>query len=343
MKLVGQAFGVTFVIINFCTEVYGGIYKMRLPDIVGPQKIEKNVSSDLTYGRFVIEPFERGYGHTVGHSLRRILLSSLEGAAIIAVRIKGASHEFATIPGVVEDVMGIILNLKKIRFKMYSDGVETLKLLVSKGSVVKASALSVNSNIEVINKDFVIATLESGGSIEMEVDVAKGRGYSPSEKNKRPEQPAKTILVDATFTPITKVYYEVEDTRLGQVTDYDRLILDIWTDGSINPEDALAYSAKLLSDSVNIFINFEEEEKEEVKSEGTKSEEKLSSGIVNQPVEIIELSIRAANCLKRARIKTIGDLTKRSRDELLGYKNFGRKSLEEIEMKLKELGVSLKQ
>lgn len=316
---------------------------MRLPDIVKPQKIEKNVSSDLTYGRFIIEPFERGYGHTVGHSLRRILLSSLEGAAVIAVRMKGASHEFATIPGVVEDVMGIMLNLKKIRFKMYSDEVETLRLSVSKGSVAKAADLSSSANIEIVNKDLVIATLETGGSLELEVDVAKGRGYSPSEKNKRPEQPAKTILMDAVFTPITKVYYEVEDTRVGQVTDYDRLILDIWTDGSINPEDALAYSAKLLSDSVGIFINFEEETKEEVKTEGVKAEEKLPASIVNQPVEIIELSIRAANCLKRARIKTIGDLTKRSREELLGYKNFGRKSLEEIEMKLKELGVSLKQ
>lgn len=317
---------------------------MRLPDVVEPQKIEKNVSPDLTYGRFVIEPFERGYGHTVGHSIRRILLSSMEGAAVIAIRIKGVAHEFATLPGIVEDVMGIILNLKKIRFKMYTDEIQTLKLSVSKAGEVNASAISSNANVEITNKSHPIATLESGGSLEMEIDVAKGRGYSPSEKNKKPNQPANTILMDAVFTPIKKVYYEVEDTRVGQVTDYDRLILEIWTDGSINPEDALAYSAKLLSGSVKIFINFEEEQKAKgEKEEILQPEEKPSSNIVNQSVEIIELSIRAANCLKRARIKTIGDLTKRSREELLGYKNFGRKSLEEIEMKLKELGVSLKE
>jgi DNA-directed RNA polymerase subunit alpha len=312
---------------------------MRLPDIVGPQKIEKNVSSDLTYGKFIVEPFERGYGHTVGHSLRRILLSSLEGAAVIAVRIKGASHEFATIPNVVEDVMGIILNLKKVRFKMYTNDTETLKLSVSKSGEVKASSISSSANVDVINGDQVIATLESGGSLEMEIDVAKGKGYSPSEKNKRSNQPAGTILMDAVFTPVKKVFYEVENTRVGQATDYDRLILEVWTDGSINPEDAIAYSARLLSDSVKIFINFEEEEKVEEQ----KVEEKTSPDILNQSVEIIELSIRAANCLKRAKIKMIGDLVKKTREELLAYKNFGKKSLEEIEMKLKELGVALKE
>ncbi|MDD5687324.1 MAG: DNA-directed RNA polymerase subunit alpha [Elusimicrobia bacterium] len=316
---------------------------MRLPDIVEPQKSEKNISSDLTYGKFVVEPFERGYGHTVGHSLRRILLSSLEGAAVIAVRIKDATHEFATLPGVVEDVMEIILNLKKVRFKMYSNNVETLKLSVSKGGEVKASEILANANVEVINKDQIIATLESGGSLEMEIDVAKGKGYSPSEKNKKAEQPAGTILIDAAFTPIKKIFYEVENTRVGQVTDYDRLIIEIWTDGSINPEDALAYSAKLLSDSVKIFINFEEEEEESDKKEKDKTEEKQVSSILDQSVEIVELSIRAATCLKRAKIKTIGDLTKKTREELLGYKNFGKKSLEDIEMKLKELGVSLKE
>jgi len=317
---------------------------MRLPDIVGPQKIEKNISSDLTYGKFIIEPLEKGYGHTVGHSLRRILLSSLESAAVIAVRIKGASHEFATLPGVVEDVMGIILNLKKIRFKMYTEEIQTLKLSVSKSGEVKASDLETNANVEIVNGKQVIATLESGGSLSLEVDVAKGRGYSPAEKNKKPGQPAGTILIDAVFTPIKKVFYEVENTRVGQATDYDRLILEIWTDGSINPEDALIFSAKLLTDSLKIFVSYEEEEKTAAASakEPSETEEKLPSDILNQPVEIIELSIRAANCLKQAKIKTIGELTGRSREELLAYKNFGRKSLEEIEMKLKELGVSLK-
>ncbi|HAM38831.1 MAG: DNA-directed RNA polymerase subunit alpha [Elusimicrobia bacterium RIFOXYC2_FULL_34_12] len=316
---------------------------MRLPDIVGPQKIDKSVSSDMTYGKFVIEPFERGYGHTIGNSLRRILLSSLEGAAIIGVRIKGATHEFATLPGVVEDVMGMVLNLKKVRFKMYSDGIETLKISVSKGGEVKASAIESNANVDVINKDQIIATLESGGSLEMEIDITRGRGYSPSEKNKKAAQSAGTILVDAVFTPVRKVYYEVENTRVGQETDYDRLILEVWTDGSINPEDAVAYSAKLLKDSVNIFINFEEEITESKEKEVEKSDDKAPSSILEQSVEIIELSIRASNCLKIAKIKKIGELTKKSREELLAYKNFGRKSLEEIEMKLKELGVTLKE
>ncbi len=320
---------------------------MRLPDIVGHQKIEKNISSDFTYGKFVVEPFEKGYGHTIGHSLRRILLSSLEGAAVISTRIKGASHEFATLPGVVEDVMGIILNLKKIRFKMYSDEIQTLKLSVSKSGAVKASSFKTNSNIEIVNNDLVIATLESGGSLDLEIDVAKGKGYSSAEKNKKPGQPAGTMLVDAVFTPIKKVYYEVEATRVGQATDYDRLIIEVWTDGSINPEDAITFSAKLLSDSVKIFVSYEEEDKtskvSEKSAEVSASVNEVSGDILNQSVQIIELSIRAINCLKQAKIKTIGELTRRTKDELLAYKNFGKKSLDEIEMKLKELGVSLKE
>ena len=239
--------------------------------------------------------------------------------------------------------MGMVLNLKKVRFKMYSDGIETLKISVSKGGEVKASAIESNANVDVINKDQIIATLESGGSLEMEIDITRGRGYSPSEKNKKAAQSAGTILVDAVFTPVRKVYYEVENTRVGQETDYDRLILEVWTDGSINPEDAVAYSAKLLKDSVNIFINFEEEITESKEKEVEKSDDKAPSSILEQSVEIIELSIRASNCLKIAKIKKIGELTKKSREELLAYKNFGRKSLEEIEMKLKELGVTLKE
>ncbi|PIU84080.1 MAG: DNA-directed RNA polymerase subunit alpha [Elusimicrobia bacterium CG06_land_8_20_14_3_00_38_11] len=320
---------------------------MRLPDIVGPQKIEKNISSDLTYGKFEVSPFEKGYGHTIGHSLRRILLSSLEGSAVISTRIKGASHEFATLPGVVEDVMGIILNLKKIRFRIYgADEVQTIKLSASKSGPVLASSFETNSNIEIVNGDQVVATLESGGNLEMEIDVAKGKGYSPAEKNKKPGQPAGTMLVDAVFTPIKKVFYEVENTRVGQATDYDRLIMEIWTDGSINPEDALVFSAKLLSDSVKIFINYDEEGKATSKVLETSApapDGKLSGDILNQSVQIIELSIRATNCLKQAKIKTIGELTQRTKGELLAYKNFGKKSLDEIVMKLKELGVSLKE
>ncbi|MFH1541360.1 MAG: DNA-directed RNA polymerase subunit alpha [Elusimicrobiota bacterium] len=323
---------------------------MQLPDIVRPQKIEKNISSDLTCGKFEISPFEKGYGHTVGHSLRRILLSSLEGAAVVATRIKGASHEFTTLPGVVEDVMSIVLNLKKIRFKTYgTDELQTLKLSVSKGGAVLASSFETNSNIEIVNPNFVIATLETGGTLDMEIDVAKGRGYLPAGKNKRYGQPVGTIFVDALFSPITKVFYEVEATRVGQATDYDRLIMEIWTDGSVNPEDALIFSAKLLNDSIKVFMNYDEDEKvspqvleKSISIESNESDEPYSD-ILNQPVEIIELSNRAANCLKQAKIKTIGELAKKTKEKLLVYKNFGKKSLDEIEMKLKEMGVSLKE
>jgi len=317
---------------------------MRLPDIVIPQKIDKQISENNTYGKFIIEPFERGYGHTIGNSLRRTLLSSLEGAAVIGVRIKGALHEFATLPGISDDVMGIILNLKKLRFKMYADEIQILRLTTSKEGEVKAADIESNVNVEIINKDQVIATLEPGASLDMEIDVMKGLGYSPAEKNVRGNQPVGTISIDAVFTPIKKVYYEVENTRVGQATDYDRLILEVWTDGSINPEDAVAYSAKLVRDSLKICMNFEEE----VSSRAEESKDTVrqslppNADILNQPVEIMELPIRAVRCLKNAKVKTIGDLAKKTREEFLAFKNFGTKSLEELEMKLKELGVSLK-
>ncbi|OQA91165.1 MAG: DNA-directed RNA polymerase subunit alpha [Elusimicrobia bacterium ADurb.Bin231] len=319
---------------------------MQLPDIVVPQKIEKKISADNTYGKFIVEPFERGYGQTVGHSLRRILLSSLEGAAVIGVRIKGALHEFATMPGVSEDVMGIILNLKKLRFKMYSNDIQILRLSTSKEGSVKASQIETNANVEILNGDLVITDLDAGASLDMEIDVIKGRGYSSAEKNTRQNQPVGTIAIDSVFSPIKKVYYEVENTRVGQATDYDRLILDVWTDGSINPEDAVAYSAKLLRDSSKIFLNFDDEEKEvedSAKDAVISAEQAPNTDILKQPVEIIELPIRAVRCLKNAKVKTIGDLLKKSREELLSFKNFGSKSLEELDMKLKELGVSLKE
>ena len=319
---------------------------MRLPDIVIPQKIDKQISENNMYGKFVIEPFERGYGHTIGNSLRRTLLSSLEGAAVIGVRIKGALHEFATLPGISEDVMGIILNLKKLRFKMYADDIQILRISTSKEGEVKASDIEANVNVEIINKDQVIATLEPGASLEMEIDVVKGMGYSPADANVRGNQPVGTISIDAVYTPIKKVYYEVENTRVGQATDYDRLILEVWTDGSINPEDAVAYSAKLIRDSLKICMNFEEE-KPAGKSEDAKEDAvqplAANADILSQPVEIMELPIRAVRCLKNAKVKTIGDLAKKSREEFLAFKNFGTKSLEELEMKLKELGVSLKE
>ena len=318
---------------------------MMFKDLVIPEalSIDKDKSSDM-YGRFIAEPFERGYGHTIGNSLRRILLSSLEGAAVTAVKIKGAMHEFSVLPGVVEDVINIILNLKLLRFKIYSSGPETLYLELSQEGEVKAKDIKTNSNVEVINLDQHILTLDNNGKIEMEIEVSKGRGYVSSDKNKNKEHPIGTIAVDAVFSPVVRVNYEVENTRIGQVTDYDKLIMEIWTDGSVLPQDALAYSAKILKDSLTIFINFDEDqvvEKKQGIGEKEIKEEGPSHELLGQSVEIIELSVRATNCLKEAKIKTLGDLIKKKEDDLLHRRNFGRKSLEEIKKKLKELGLSL--
>ncbi len=317
---------------------------MMFNELVIPERliIDKGKSSDV-YGRFIAEPFERGYGHTIGNSLRRILLSSLESAAVTAVKIKGVMHEFSVLPGVVEDVTNIILNLKLLRFKLYSSGPETLYLQISREGKVTAKDIKPNSNVEILNLDQNVLSLDNNGKIEMEIEVNKGRGYVPSEKNKRKDHPIGTIAMDSIFSPVIRVNYEVEDTRIEQVTDYNRLIMEIWTDGSVLPQDALAYAAKILKDSLTIFINFDEEKIVEKKEE-TKEKEKEdgpSQEMLGQSVEIIELSVRAANCLKEAKIKTLGDLIKRKEDDLLQRRNFGRKSLEEIKEKLKELGLSL--
>ncbi|OGR82075.1 MAG: DNA-directed RNA polymerase subunit alpha [Elusimicrobia bacterium RIFCSPLOWO2_01_FULL_64_13] len=316
---------------------------MKLQDFILPEKIEfeKEKLSDV-YGKFTAEPFERGYGHTIGNSLRRILLSSLEGAAVTAVRVQGAPHEYSVVRGVREDVMEIILNLKRLRFKMYSQNPEILRLSVSKASVVKASDFAANTNVEIINHDLVIAHLDPGGKLELEVEVSRGRGYLPSERNSRPNRPIDFIATDALFSPVTKVYYEVENARVGQITDYDRLILEVWTDGSIGPLDAMSYSAKVLKDSVSVFITVDEENAPPPLSVSSGSAEKeVSNELLNKLVSEIELSVRATNCLKNAKINTLGELVRKTEDELLTYKNFGKKSLDEIKDKLKELDLSL--
>mgnify|MGYP001025893140 CR=1 FL=1 len=316
---------------------------MKYQDLVLPKKIEfdKEKLTDV-YGKFVAEPFERGYGHTLGNSLRRLLLSSIEGAAVTAVRIKGAMHEFSTLKGVKEDVLGILLNLKQLRFKVYSPGPEILHLKMNKHKgEIYGKDIQLNNNVEIVNPDQVIATLDSDGELEMEIEVSRGRGYLPTEKQKRENMPVGTILLDALFSPVKKVYYEIETARVGHIVDYDRLILEIWTDGTIKPEDALSYAAKILKDSAGIFIRYEEEKEEKPILEEAKPVDEKLREILNQPVEIIELSIRASNCLKNAQIKTIGELVRKKDEELLAYRNFGRKSLEEVKMRLKELGLSL--
>ncbi len=326
---------------------------MAYKELILPQKLsvdEKSMSE--SYAKFVAEPYERGYGHTVGNALRRVLLSSLEGAAVTAVRIDKATHEYQALPGVKEDVMNILLNLKKLRVKLFSNGPETVYLQVSKEGTVTAKDIQGNANVEVVNKDLVIAHLEAGGKIDMEIEVSKGRGYVPAEELRQQNQWAAGFLpVDALFSPVVKVHYDVENARVGQVTDYDRLILEIWTDGSLNPAEALIQASKLLRESLNIFIPEEEQQAEAPAAgfDGEAAEGAVSLAgldpklreILNQPIEMIELSSRASNCLKVARIRTIGELVGRRDEELLAVKNFGKKSLDEIKDRLKDMGLSL--
>ncbi|MDE2491127.1 MAG: DNA-directed RNA polymerase subunit alpha [Elusimicrobia bacterium] len=328
---------------------------MAYKELILPQKlsVDEKTMSD-SYAKFVAEPYERGYGHTVGNALRRVLLSSLEGAAVTAVRIEKAAHEYQALPGVKEDVMNVLLNLKKLRVKLFSNGPETVYLQASKEGVVTAKDIQENSNVEIVNKDLVIAHLEAGGKLDMEIEISKGRGYVPAEELRQQNQWAAGFLpVDALFSPVSKVHYDVENARVGQVTDYDRLILEIWTDGSLNPAEALIQSSKLLRESLNIFIPEEEQAAEAGGFEGEAGGEgsdavMLGAGldpklreILNQPIEMIELSSRASNCLKVARIRTIGELVSKRDEELLAVKNFGKKSLDEIKDRLKDMGLSL--
>jgi DNA-directed RNA polymerase subunit alpha len=321
---------------------------MRLRDLVLPQRLETDQDTLTdTYGRFYAEPFEKGYGHTIGNSLRRILLSSLEGCAITAVKIDKVVHEYSSLKGIREDVISILLNLKQLRFKLQTPEPEILRLSVKGEKVVRAKDIEANANVEVLTPELPIATLDTSGELNIQMWVARGRGYVPAERQVRENYPADSLMLDALFSPVIKVHYDVENSRVGQVTDYDRLILDVWTDGSVAPGDAIAYSAKILKDSLSIFITFEEEEVPEAEpaaapgpSAGTPDNERLRE-LLNQPVDIIELSVRASNCLKAAKIRTIGDLVSRKDDELISYKNFGKKSLDEIKERLTELNLSL--
>ncbi|MHB2027119.1 MAG: DNA-directed RNA polymerase subunit alpha [Elusimicrobiota bacterium] len=321
---------------------------MAYKQLVLPQKLnvdEKTMTE--TYAKFVAEPYDRGYGHTVGNALRRVMLSSLDGAAVTAVRIDKAQHEYMTLPGVREDVMNILLNLKKLRLKLFSDGPETVYLNASKEGPVMAGAITVNSNVEVVNSDLVIANLEAGGKLEMEIEVSRGRGYMTSDDLRAQNQwPAGYLPMDALFSPVVKVHYDVENARVGQVTDYDRLILQIWTDGSISPVEVLIQSSQLLRESLQIFIPQDESHQQASASDGEAvavgagADEKLVA-VLGQPVESIELSSRAANCLKVSHIRTVGELVGKREEELMSMKNFGKKSLDEIKERLKDMGLSL--
>ena len=309
-------------------------------ELMKPRKVDIDAESHTEhYGKFVCEPLERGFGITIGNSLRRILLSSLQGAAITNVRIDGVAHEFSTVPGVVEDVTDIILNLKDVRLRTHAEGPKTLRIDAEGEGEVKAGNIIADPTIEIMNPEHHIATLSKDGRLKMEMVVKTGRGYVSADRNKEEDQPIGVIPIDAIFSPVRKVNYTVGYARVGQKTDYDKLTLEIWTDSSIRPEDAVAYASKILKDQVSIFINFEEGD-EPVEREERAEEEKLNENLYRS-VDELELSVRSANCLKNANIRYIGDLVQKSEAEMLKTKNFGRKSLNEIKSILAEMNLHL--
>ena len=312
-------------------------------DLIRPKRLEVEKET-LTpfYGKFTAEPFERGFGITIGNSLRRMLLSSLQGAAITSVKFDGVLHEFSTIPGVKEDVTEIVLNLKEVRLKLHTEGPKVIRVKTEGPKVLKAGDIQTGDAVEILNPEHYIATLSRDSKLSMEMAVKMGRGYVPSERNKEENQPIGTIPMDAIFSPIKKVNYAVTNARVGQITDYDKLNLEVWTDGSLNPEEAVAHAAKILKDQLSIFIIFEEEEEEEdLPALPNQIEtEKLNENLFRS-VDELELSVRSANCLKHANIKLIGDLVQKTEAEILATKNFGRKSLNEIKEILAEMELGL--
>lgn len=314
----------------------------RAKDFQMPKKLQydpKKVSD--TYGKFVAEPLERGFGTTLGNALRRVLLSSLEGSAITSVKINGVLHEFSSIPGVVEDTTDLILNLKEVRLKLHSERPKILALSAKGPGEVTAGDIQADAEVEILNPDLHIATLDKNGKLEMEMKARRGRGYVPSDRNKEPGQPIGVIPIDAIFSPIRKVNFKVENARVGQETDYDKLVLEVWTDGSIRPDDAVAHAAKLLKDHLSIFIHLPEEEETLPTSDEEESKAPTFNENLLRSVNELELSVRAANCLKNAGIETIAELVQKTESEMLKTKNFGRKSLNEIKEILAEMGLTL--
>ena len=303
------------------------------------------ISEDSRYGKFVCEPLERGYGTTFGNSLRRILLSSLQGAAITAISIDGVLHEFSTIPGVRDDVTNIILNLKSLCLKMYSDEPKTIRLDVEGAQEVTAADITVDSDIEILNPELHIATLNEDGSLHMEMTVERGRGYVPADKNKKPDHVIGVIPIDSIFSPILRVNYTVTDTRVGNVTDYDKLTLEVWTNGSIRPEEAISKAASILIMHLKLFQNMAGLTEEEEEEEGTflETQENDTAKVLEMTIEDLDLSVRSYNCLKRANINTVADLTEKTEEDMMKVRNLGRKSLEEVKKKLQELNLALSQ
>ena len=305
-------------------------------------KIETvEISDDLKYGKFVVEPLERGYGTTLGNSLRRILLSSLPGAAITSIQIDGVLHEFSTIEGVVEDVASIILNLKKLALKIYSDEEKVIESDFKGSGVITAADITHDSDVEILNPDLYIATIANNGHLRMRMYAQRGRGYTPADQNKREDLPIGVIPIDSIYTPVSRVNFTVENTRVGQSTDFDKLSLDVWTDGSIGPKEAISLGAKILTEHLNIFVGLTDEaQTAEIMVE---KEEDQKEKVLEMTIEELDLSVRSYNCLKRAGINTVLELAHKSEDDMMKVRNLGRKSLEEVKAKLEELGLGLRE
>ncbi|MCL2029565.1 MAG: DNA-directed RNA polymerase subunit alpha [Deltaproteobacteria bacterium] len=311
-------------------------------DLIKPKKVDVELyDRNANYGKFVCEPLERGFGLTLGNALRRVLLSSLQGASIISVKIEGVLHELTTIPGVLEDVSDVILNLKEVRLKLHSVQPRTIRIEAVGPHKVTAADIITDAQVDVLNRDKHIATLARGGALKMEMTVAMGKGYVPAENSPTDEQVIGEIPIDALFSPIRKVNFVVTNARVGQKTDYDKLTLEIWTDGSLTPTDAVAYAAKILKDQLTIFINFDEDAPAHGLAATDEAGAALQNDNFNRTVDELELSVRSANCLKNANIFFIGELVQKSESEMLRTKNFGRKSLNEIKEVLTEMGLGL--
>ncbi len=323
------------------TEEEKNVFKLDRFEL--PNRLVKNEeTATKTYAQFIAEPFEGGYGHTIGNSLRRVLLSSLEGAAITSVRIAGVQHEFSSLPGCVEDVTDIILNLKKVKFKHNGKEPRVLSIKVEKEGVVTAGDIEGDTMYKVVNKKQVICTLDRKVKFDCEFEVKVGRGFNTGDENKRPDMPIGVIAIDSIFSPVVRVKYAVEATRVGQMTDYDKLILDIHTDGRVEPSDALLQASAILRHHLDVFVGYDENAVDFEEAPAEQSEENAAlKKLLNMSVNEIELSVRAANCLNNANITTVGQLATKTEAEMLKYRNFGKKSLNEIKDKLVELGLGL--
>ena len=304
-------------------------------------KIETvEIGEDAKYGKFVVEPLERGYGNTLGNSLRRILLSSLPGAAVTSIQIDGVLHEFSTVEGVVEDVASIILNVKKLALKIYSDEEKVIEIDVKGDGEVTAADITHDSDVEILNPDLYIATIAKNGHLRMRMYAHRGRGYTPADQNKREDLPIGVIPIDSIYTPVSRVNFQVESTRIGQNADFDKLSLDVWTDGSIGPTEAISLGAKILTEHLNIFVGMTDQ------AQSTpimvEKEEDQKEKVLEMTIEELDLSVRSYNCLKRAGINTVLELANKSEDDMMKVRNLGRKSLEEVKHKLEELGLGLR-